>query len=94
MLQTFHEFAHPAWKFCAGSQLYDRQQRARGHDHHAAVRALAYNGIRILFRCWKDRTPYDDSLYVKSLNKRGSPLAKGLNKTRSGLYCGNLEHGL
>jgi hypothetical protein len=28
----------------------------------------------------KDRTPYDDSLYVKSLTQRGSPLAEGLNK--------------
>jgi hypothetical protein len=44
------------------------------------VRALAYKWIRIMFRCWKDRTPYDDSLYVKSLTKRGSHLAEGLNK--------------
>jgi hypothetical protein len=80
MLQTFHEFANQAWKFCAWSKLYYRQQRARGNHHHAAVRALAYKWIRIMFRCWKDRTPYDDSLYVKSLNKRGSPLAEGLNK--------------
>src|SRR5215470_3307705 len=80
MLQTFHEFANQAWKFCAWSKLYYRQQRARGHDHHAAVRALAYKWIRIMFRCWKDRTPYDDSLYVRSLNRRGSPLAEGLNK--------------
>jgi hypothetical protein len=51
-----------------------------GNDHHAAVRALAYKWIRIMFRCWKARTPYDDSLYVKSLTKRGSNLAEGLNK--------------
>ena len=80
MLQTFHEFANQAWKFCAWSKLYYQQQRARGNDHHAAVRALAYKWIRIMFRCWKDRTPYDDSLYVKSLTKRGSNLAEGLNK--------------
>jgi hypothetical protein len=53
-----------------------------GKDHHAAVRALAYKWIRIMFRCWKDRTPYDDSLYVKSLTKRGSLLANGLNLPR------------
>jgi transposase len=79
MLQTFHEFANCAWRFCAWSKLYYHQQRSRGKDHHAAVRALAYKWIRIMFRCWKDRTPYDDSLYVKSLTKRGSYLAKGLN---------------
>jgi transposase len=82
MLQTFHEFANCAWRFCAWSKLYYQQQRARGKDHHAAVRSLAYKWIRIMFRCWKDRAPYDDSIYVKSLIKRGSHLAKGLNQTR------------
>jgi transposase len=82
LLQTFHEFANCAWRFCAWSKLYYQQQRSRGKDHHAAVRALAYKWIRIMFRCWKDRTPYDDSLYLKSLTKRGSHLAKGLNQPR------------
>lgn len=80
MLQTFHEFADQARKFCAWSKLYYQQQRARGNDHHAAVRALAYKWIRIMFRCWKDHKPYDDSLYVKSLVKRGSQLAAGLSQ--------------
>jgi transposase len=83
MLQTFHEFANCAWRFCSWSKLYYQQQRTRGNDHHAAIRALAYKWIRIMFRCWKDRTPYNDSLYVKSLTKRGSHLAKGLNKPDS-----------
>ena len=82
MRQTFHEFANCAWRFCTWSKLYYQQQRSRGKDHHAAVRALAYKWIRIMFRCWKDRMPYDDSLYVKSLTKRGSHLAKGLNLSR------------
>ena len=62
--------------------LVHQQQRSRGKDHHAAVRALAYKWIRIMFRCWKDRTPYYDSLYVKSLTKRGSHLVKGVNLPR------------
>lgn len=84
MLQTFHEFANCAWRFCAWSKLYYQQQRSWGKDHHAAIRALAYKWIRIMFRCWKDRTPYDDSLYVKSLTKRGSYLAEGLNRPSPG----------
>jgi transposase len=80
VLQTFHEFADQARKFSTWSKLYYQQQRARGKEHHAAVRALAYKWIRIIFRCWKDRTPYDDNLYVKSLTKRGSPLAAGLSQ--------------
>jgi transposase len=80
VLQTFHEFADQARRFCAWSKLYYQQQRARGKDHHAAIRALAYKWIRIVFQCWKSRTPYDDSVYVKSLANRGSDLAKGLNQ--------------
>jgi transposase len=78
VLQTFHEFADQARRFSAWSKLYYQQQLARGKGHHAAVRALAYKWIRIIFRCWKDRTLYDESLYIKSLTKRGSPLATGL----------------
>lgn len=87
VLQTFHEFADQARKVCAWSKLYYQQQRARGKDHHAAVRALAYKWIRIMFRCWKDRRPYDDSVYVKSLTQRGSHLAVGLNQQPPTLLC-------
>ena len=87
VLQTFHEFADQARKLCAWSKLYYQQQRARGKDHHAAVRALAYKWIRIMFRCWKDRRPYDDSVYVKSLTQRGSHLAVGLNQQPPTLLC-------
>jgi len=51
-------------------------QRDRGSDHHAAVRALAFKWIRIVFRCWKDRVAYDESKYLAALAKRGSPLDK------------------
>jgi len=32
--------------------------------------ALAYRWIRIIYRCWKDRVPYDEDKYVKSLRQR------------------------
>ena len=27
--------------------------------HHAILRALAFKWLRILWRCWRDRVPYD-----------------------------------
>jgi len=57
------------------ARAYYEQQRNRGAGHHAAVRALAFKWIRIAFRCWKDRVPYDNSRYLQSLRQRGSPLA-------------------
>jgi hypothetical protein len=59
----------------AWAQAYYRQQRKQGQNHHAAVRALAFKWIRILFRCWKDRVAYDEKKYLAALAKRGSPLS-------------------
>lgn len=72
--QTFHEWAAHSIGFCPWARAYYRQQRDRGSDHHAAVRALAFKWIRIAFRCWKDVTPYDENRYVDSLRRHGSPL--------------------
>jgi hypothetical protein len=33
-------------------------------------------GIRVLFRCWVDRTPYNESRYLDAHQKRQSPLLK------------------
>jgi transposase len=81
VLQTFHEFADQARKFCSWSKLYYRQQRALGKEHHAALRSLAYKWIRIMFRCWKDHKPYDDGIYIKSLAAHGAALALELSCT-------------
>jgi len=78
--QTFHEWAAHSIGFCGWARAYYRQQRDRGTDHHAAVRALAFKWIRIAFRCWKDAVPYDDNRYVESLRRRGSPLTAALGK--------------
>jgi len=74
--QTFHEFADQSIRFSRWARAYYDQQRSRGNDHHSALRALAYKWIRILFRCWRERRPYDEAQYIAALRRRGSPLAK------------------
>lgn len=51
--QTFTEWAAQTINksFWAGQYYY--QQRAKGCTYQAAVRALAYKWIRILYRCWQ-----------------------------------------
>src|SRR5262249_41530381 len=75
LLQTFHEFSHQTIKCCDWAKAYYDQQRERGNGHHAALRALAYKWIRIVFRCWKDRVEYDESKFIKALQKRNPELA-------------------
>jgi transposase len=68
--QTFHEFADHARKWCPWSKAYYRWQRSRGMKHHATLRKLASRWIRILFRLWKNRTPYDGAKYLATLKRK------------------------
>jgi len=74
--QSFHEYAGESVKHSFWARAYYEQQRAKGKSHQAAARALAYKWIRIIFRCWQTRTPYDEVKYLESLRKKGSPLLK------------------
>jgi len=72
--QTFVEWAAQTINKPYWAGLYYYQQRAKGSSYQAAVRALAFKWIRILYRCWVTRTPYDEAKYLKALKGRGSPL--------------------
>jgi len=72
--QSFHEWAGHSIANSVWARSYYQQLRSRGKGHHAAVRALAFKWIRILFRCWKDGVAYDESKYLAALARRSSPL--------------------
>jgi hypothetical protein len=58
--------------FWAGA--YYQQQINKGCSYRVAVRALAFKRVRIIYRCLELRTPYNESIYLKSIRRRGSPL--------------------
>jgi hypothetical protein len=58
-----HPRAFTSLSRCAGDRAYYDQYRARGHGHHAAWRALANVGLRILFRMGKTRQPYNEARF-------------------------------
>lgn len=72
--QSFHEYAGESIKHSFWARAYYAGQRAKGKRHQAAVRALAFKWIRIMYRCWQTRTPYNEVKYLESLRKKGSPL--------------------
>jgi transposase len=72
--QTFVEWAAHSIPYCYWAEAYYRQQRAKGSSHQAALRALAFKWIRIIYRCWQTHTPYDEAKYLSALKRRGSPL--------------------
>jgi len=79
---TFVEWAAASIQHSFWARMYYQQQRDKGQAHQAAVRALAFTWIRMLFRCWQDRTPYDEAVSLNALNSRGSSLIQNLG-TRS-----------
>ncbi len=72
--QSFHEYAGESIRHSQWARAYYLMQRGRGKSHHAAVRALAFKWIRIIFRCWQTRTRYDEARYLECLRKKGSLL--------------------
>jgi transposase len=78
--QSFHEFAAQSILECRWAAAYYLQRRNGGAGHHAAVRALAYKWIRILFRCWQTHTPYEDARYETALRRHNSPVVALFDK--------------
>jgi transposase len=80
--QTFHEWAGCSIRTCQWAREYYDRQRAKGKGHHAAVRALAFKWIRIFFRCWRDRVPYSEPVYLKALRDRAENSAPAAVKAQ------------
>jgi transposase len=71
---TCVEWAAESTRHSFWAQVYYQQPRDKGKAHQAAVRALAFKWIRILYRCWQARTLYDASVYLQALKRRSAPL--------------------
>jgi hypothetical protein len=74
------EWAPASIRHAFWAQVYYQQQRAKGKAQQAAVRALAFQWSRILYRCWQERTPYDEATSLQALTRRGSSLIHKLAK--------------
>ena len=68
--QTFHEWALHSIAYSQWAREYYDEQRAKGKRRNTAIRSLAFKWIRILFRCWKDRTPYNEAIYQQTIAVR------------------------
>jgi hypothetical protein len=74
--QTFHKYAALSFTKSKWAKAYYDQQRDQGKSAQTARRALAYKWLRIIYRCWHDRVPYNEDKYIQRLKDTGPPLAK------------------
>ena len=73
--QTFHEFARLSVVKSQWARNYVDYYLGKGKSYHTTIRALAFKWIRILYRCWQSRTPYNEAQYMETLTRRGSIFA-------------------
>jgi transposase len=69
---TVHLWADESRQACAWAEAYYRQKKAQGQSHAQALRCLGQRWLKILWRMWHDRVPYDEALHMKSLARSGS----------------------
>lgn len=74
--QTFIEWAAKTVNSSYWARLYYQGLREKGKSHQSTIRALAFKWIRIIYRCWKTRTQYDEAKYLLALKARHSPLLR------------------
>lgn len=73
--QTFVEWAGQTVRYSPWARLYYQRMIHKGKTHAVVVRALAFKWIRILWKCWQSRTPYNETAYLQQLRRRKSPNA-------------------
>jgi transposase len=73
--QTFVEWAGQTVRYSEWAKVYYERMTKKGKPHAVIIRALAFKWIRILWKCWQDRKPYDEARYLKQLVHRKSPNA-------------------
>jgi len=49
---------------------YYRNQRAKGHSHHQALRALGAKWLKIIFVIWRDHKPYDENYHLANIARQ------------------------
>jgi transposase len=70
--QSFVEWAGQTVRYSTWAGRYYHNMLKKGKKHAVIIRALAFKWIRILWKCWIDRTPYDEARYLKQLAHRKS----------------------
>jgi transposase len=69
---TVHLWADCSRKTCAWAAAYYSAKRAQGKSHACALRCLAQRWLKILWRMWQSRTPYDEGYHARNQQMHGS----------------------
>lgn len=63
----------PAVEHCwPSAQAYDQHHRALGKSHACALRCLGQRELKILWKMWQTRAPYNEALHLLNQTPHGS----------------------
>ena len=65
-----HQFAFCSTNQSAWAKHFYQQQRARGNTNASALRALGDKWLKIIYRLWKDRVPYDENIFLAARTRQ------------------------
>lgn len=71
-----YQWAFVTLERCRWARAFYDAARQAGQNHATALRNLGRKWLKILWRMWQDRRPYDEAKYLRSLEEHGSPLIK------------------
>lgn len=63
-------FAFNSRTRCEWANKYYRDQRAKGHSAHQAIRALGAKWLKIIFTMWRDHKPYDENYHLANIARQ------------------------
>jgi transposase len=69
---TMHLYAKLSRDKCAWARAYYDQKIAQGKTHACALRCLANRWLKIIWRMWQTRQPYDEAKHMRAQIAHGS----------------------
>jgi len=84
---TMRQWAFTSLSYSVWARAYYERARARKQSHELALRNLGAKWLKILFRLWHERTPYDERRHLRALEQHGSPLTRHIRRSQK---CGEL----
>jgi len=71
-----HLWANLSRAKCAWAEAYYQHKREQGMTHACALRCLGQRWLKILWKMWQTKTPYNESLHTLNQVKHGSWIVK------------------
>jgi transposase len=69
---ALHLFSDQSLTRCTWAQIYYQHHRQKDRGHANALRRLTHRWLKIIYKMWIDRTPYDPELHHRNQVQHGS----------------------